>query len=338
MAETLKTPSSNREGKEKILEVRNVKKYFPLGKGKLKPGKPCVKAVDGISLDLYEGETLGLVGESGCGKSTLGRTIIRLYEPTDGEILFKGQDISKLNRKEMRKIREEMQFIFQDPYSSLNPRMNVFNILAEPLLAHGKFKRGPELEAYVKDLMEKCGLPSYYCYRFPHQFSGGQRQRIGIARSLALNPSFIICDEPVSALDVSIQSQIINLMMDMQQNNNISYIFISHDLSVVKHISDRVGVMYLGSMVELGSKEKIYENPQHPYTRALMAAIPVPDPDKRSEMKLIEGEIPSNVNTPSGCKFHPRCPYAQDICKEQVPEVKEIEPRHFVQCHFAGEF
>lgn len=338
MAETLKTPSSNREGKEKILEVRNVKKYFPLGKGKLKPGKPCVKAVDGISLDLYEGETLGLVGESGCGKSTLGRTIIRLYEPTDGEILFKGQDISKLNRKEMRKIREEMQFIFQDPYSYLNPRMNVFNILAEPLLAHGKFKRGPELEAYVKDLMEKCGLPSYYCYRFPHQFSGGQRQRIGIARSLALNPSFIICDEPVSALDVSIQSQIINLMMDMQQNNNISYIFISHDLSVVKHISDRVGVMYLGSMVELGSKEKIYENPQHPYTRALMAAIPVPDPDKRSEMKLIEGEIPSNVNTPSGCKFHPRCPYAQDICKEQVPEVKEIEPRHFVQCHFAGEF
>ncbi len=322
---------------EKILEVKNVKKYFPLGKGKLKPGKPCVKAVDGISLDLYEGETLGLVGESGCGKSTLGRTIIRLYDPTDGEVIFKGQDISKLNKKEMRKLREDMQFIFQDPYSSLNPRMNVFNILAEPLIAHGKFKRGPELEAYVKDLMEKCGLPSYYCYRFPHQFSGGQRQRIGIARSLALNPSFIICDEPVSALDVSIQSQIINLMMDMQQEKNISYIFISHDLSVVKHISDRVGVMYLGSMVELGDKEEIYSNPQHPYTRALMAAIPIPDPDKRSEMKLIEGEIPSNVNTPSGCKFHPRCPFAKDICKEQVPEVKEIKPRHFVQCHFAGE-
>ena len=322
---------------EKILEVKNVKKYFPLGKGKVRPDKPCVKAVDGISLDLYEGETLGLVGESGCGKSTLGRTIIRLYDPTDGEVIFKGQDISKLNKKEMRKLREEMQFIFQDPYSSLNPRMNVFNILAEPLLAHGKFKRGPELEAYVKDLMEKCGLPSYYCYRYPHQFSGGQRQRIGIARSLALNPSFIICDEPVSALDVSIQSQIINLMMDMQQEKNISYIFISHDLSVVKHISDRVGVMYLGSMVELGDKEEIYANPQHPYTRALMAAIPIPDPDKRSEMKLIEGEIPSNVNTPTGCKFHPRCPFAKDICKEQVPEVKEIKPRHFVQCHFAGE-
>ena len=323
--------------KEKFLEVTDLKKYFPLGKGKLKPGAPCVKAVDGISLDLYEGETLGLVGESGCGKSTLGRTIIRLYEPTEGKVVFKGQDISKLNKKEMRKLREEMQFIFQDPYSSLNPRMNVFNILAEPLIAHGKFKKGPELEAYVKDLMEKCGLPSYYCYRFPHQFSGGQRQRIGIARSLALNPSFIICDEPVSALDVSIQSQILNLMMDMQEENNISYIFISHDLSVVKHISDRVGVMYLGSMVELGDKEEIYNNAAHPYTRALMAAIPLPDPDKRSEMKLIEGEIPSNVNTPSGCKFHPRCPFAKDICKQQVPEVKEIEPRHFVQCHFAGE-
>lgn len=322
---------------EKILEVRNVKKYFPIGKGKLKEGKPCVKAVDGISLDLYEGETLGLVGESGCGKSTLGRTIIKLYEPTEGEVIFKGQDIAKLSRKEMRKLREDMQFIFQDPYSSLNPRMNVFNTLAEPLIAHGKFKRGPELEAYIKDLMEKCGLPSYYCYRFPHQFSGGQRQRIGIARSLALNPSFIICDEPVSALDVSIQSQILNLMIDMQKEKNISYIFISHDLSVVKHISDRVGVMYLGSMVELGDKNEIFNNPQHPYTRALMAAIPLPDPDKRSEMKLIEGEIPSNVKTPDGCKFHPRCPFATDKCKTEVPEVKEIRPRHWVQCHYAGE-
>lgn len=326
------------EEKEKILEVKDLKKYFPLGKGKLKPDKPYVKAVDGISLDLYEGETLGLVGESGCGKSTLGRTILRLHEPTSGEVIFKGQDISKLSKKEMRKLREDIQFIFQDPYSSLNPRMNVFNILSEPLIAHGKFKRGPELEAYVKDLMEKCGLPSYYCYRYPHQFSGGQRQRIGIARSLALSPSFIICDEPVSALDVSIQSQIINLMMDLQEEQNISYIFISHDLSVVKHISDRVGVMYLGSMVELGDKDEIYANPQHPYTRALMAAIPIPDPDKRSDMKLIEGEIPSNVNTPKGCKFHPRCPFAKDICKTEVPEVKEIKPRHFVQCHFAGEF
>ncbi|GJM59357.1 ABC transporter ATP-binding protein [uncultured Dubosiella sp.] len=326
------------EERRKILEVRDVKKYFPLGKGRLKEGAPCVKAVDGITFDLYEGETLGLVGESGCGKSTLGRTIIRLYEPTAGTVLFEGEDIGKKSRKEMRKLREKMQFIFQDPYSSLNPRMNVFNILAEPLLAHGIFKRGPELEAYVKDLMDKCGLPSYYCYRYPHQFSGGQRQRIGIARSLALNPSFIICDEPVSALDVSIQSQIINLMKDMQEENNISYIFISHDLSVVKHISDRVGVMYLGSMVELASKENIYDNPQHPYTQALIAAIPIPDPTKRSEMKLIEGEIPSNVNTPSGCKFHPRCPFAKDVCKEKEPPVKEVEPEHFVKCWFAGEF
>lgn len=326
------------EERRKILEVRDVKKYFPLGKGRLKEGAPCVKAVDGITFDLYEGETLGLVGESGCGKSTLGRTIIRLYEPTAGTVLFEGEGIGKKSRKEMRKLREKMQFIFQDPYSSLNPRMNVFNILAEPLLAHGIFKRGPELEAYVKDLMDKCGLPSYYCYRYPHQFSGGQRQRIGIARSLALNPSFIICDEPVSALDVSIQSQIINLMKDMQEENNISYIFISHDLSVVKHISDRVGVMYLGSMVELASKENIYDNPQHPYTQALIAAIPIPDPTKRSEMKLIEGEIPSNVNTPSGCKFHPRCPFAKDVCKEKEPPVKEVEPEHFVKCWFAGEF
>ncbi len=326
------------EERKKILEVRDVKKYFPLGKGRLKEGAPCVKAVDGITFDLYEGETLGLVGESGCGKSTLGRTIIRLYDPTSGTVLFEGEDISKKSRKEMRKLREKMQFIFQDPYSSLNPRMNVFNILAEPLLAHGIFKRGPELEAYVKDLMDKCGLPSYYCYRYPHQFSGGQRQRIGIARSLALNPSFIICDEPVSALDVSIQSQIINLMKDMQEEKNISYIFISHDLSVVKHISDRVGVMYLGTMVELASKENIYGNPQHPYTQALIAAIPIPDPEKRHEMKLIEGEIPSNVHTPSGCKFHPRCPYAKEICKEKEPPVKEIEPGHFVKCWFAGDF
>ena len=324
--------------KRKILEVKNVKKYFPLKKGRYKEGDPCVKAVDGISFDLYEGETLGLVGESGCGKSTLGRTIIRLYEPTSGEVIFEGQDVSKLSKKEMRKLRTEMQFIFQDPYSSLNPRMNVFNILAEPLLAHGIYKRGPELDAYVKNLMDRCGLPSYYCYRYPHQFSGGQRQRIGIARSLALNPKFIICDEPVSALDVSIQSQIINLMKDMQEENNISYIFISHDLSVVKHISDRVGVMYLGSLVELADKDKIYNNPQHPYTKALISAIPIPDPDKRNEMKLIEGEIPSNVNTRKGCKFHPRCPFAKDKCKCEIPPVKEIEPGHFVQCWFAGEF
>ena len=324
--------------KRKILEVKHLKKYFPLKKGKYKDGDPCVKAVDDITFDLYEGETLGLVGESGCGKSTLGRTIIRLYEPTSGEVIFEGEDVAKKSRKEMRALREEMQFIFQDPYSSLNPRMTVFNILAEPLIAHGKFKRGPELDAYVKNLMDRCGLPSYYCYRYPHQFSGGQRQRIGIARSLALDPSFIICDEPVSALDVSIQSQIINLMKDMQEEKNISYIFISHDLSVVKHISDRVGVMYLGSMMELADKNEIYSNPQHPYTRALIGAIPLPDPTKRKEMQVIHGEIPSNVNIPKGCKFNPRCPFAKDICREQEPATKEVKPNHFVKCHFGGEF
>lgn len=324
--------------KRKILEVKHLKKYFPLKKGKFKEGDPCVKAVDDITFDLYEGETLGLVGESGCGKSTLGRTIIRLYEPTSGEVIFEGEDVAKKSRKEMRALREEMQFIFQDPYSSLNPRMTVFNILAEPLIAHGKFKRGPELDAYVKNLMDRCGLPSYYCYRYPHQFSGGQRQRIGIARSLALDPSFIICDEPVSALDVSIQSQIINLMKDMQEEKSISYIFISHDLSVVKHISDRVGVMYLGSMMELADKNEIYSNPQHPYTRALIGAIPLPDPTKRKEMQVIQGEIPSNVNIPKGCKFNPRCPFAKDICREQEPATKEVKPNHFVKCHFGGEF
>ena len=326
------------DDREVILKVENLRTWFPVKKGTFKKVVDHVKAVDDVSLEIYKGETLGIVGESGCGKSTLGRTIIRLYEPTSGEVIFEGEDVAKKSRKEMRALREEMQFIFQDPYSSLNPRMTVFNILAEPLIAHGKFKRGPELDAYVKNLMDRCGLPSYYCYRYPHQFSGGQRQRIGIARSLALDPSFIICDEPVSALDVSIQSQIINLMKDMQEEKNISYIFISHDLSVVKHISDRVGVMYLGSMMELADKNEIYSNPQHPYTRALIGAIPLPDPTKRKEMKVIQGEIPSNVNIPKGCKFNPRCPFAKDICREQEPATKEVKPNHFVKCHFGGEF
>lgn len=321
-----------------ILEVRDLKKYFPVGKGKLNRKKGYIKAVDGISFDLHEGETLGLVGESGCGKSTLGRAILRLYEPTVGSVVFNGENVLKKSRKEMRKLREDMQIIFQDPYSSLNPRMNVYNILSEPLIAHGYYKRGEELKKYVFALMERCGLPAYYCYRYPHQFSGGQRQRIGIARSLALDPFFIVCDEPVSALDVSIQSQIINLMMDLQAEKKISYIFISHDLSVVKHISDRVGVMYLGSLVELTNKDEIYDNPQHPYTKALMAAIPKPDPALRSKMEAIKGEIPSNVNIPTGCKFHPRCPYAKDICTSTQPPVKEVKPGHIVLCHFAGEF
>ena len=310
------------------LSLQHINKAYPNG----------FEAVKDFNLEIEDKEFIIFVGPSGCGKSTLGRTIIRLYEPTSGEVIFEGEDVAKKSRKEMRALREEMQFIFQDPYSSLNPRMTVFNILAEPLIAHGKFKRGPELDAYVKNLMDRCGLPSYYCYRYPHQFSGRQRQRIGIARSLALDPSFIICDEPVSALDVSIQSQIINLMKDMQEEKNISYIFISHDLSVVKHISDRVGVMYLGSMMELADKNEIYSNPQHPYTRALIGAIPLPDPTKRKEMKVIQGEIPSNVNIPKGCKFNPRCPFAKDICREQEPATKEVKPNHFVKCHFGGEF
>lgn len=325
------------EDKKVILEIKDLKKYFPLGKGKLDRKKKSVKAVDGVSFQLYEGETLGLVGESGCGKSTLGRAILRLHEPTEGAVIFNGEDILKKSSKEMRKIREDMQIIFQDPYSSLNPRTNIYNLLSEPLIAHGYYKRGEELKQYILNLMEKCGLPPYYCYRYPHQFSGGQRQRIGIARSLALDPTFIVCDEPVSALDVSIQSQIINLMVDLQKEKKISYIFISHDLSVVKHISNRVGVMYLGALVELTDKDEIYENPAHPYTRALMAAIPKPDPSKRSSMEAIKGEIPSNVNLPSGCKFHPRCPFAKEVCSSTLPPQKEIKPGHFVLCHFAGE-
>lgn len=264
--------------KRKILEVKNLKKYFPLKKGKYKEGDPCVKAVDDITFDLYEGETLGLVGESGCGKSTLGRTIIRLYEPTSGEVIFEGEDVAKKSRKEMRALREEMQFIFQDPYSSLNPRMTVFNILAEPLIAHGKFKRGPELDAYVKNLMDRCGLPSYYCYRYPHQFSGGQRQRIGIARALIMNPDLIIADEAISALDVSIQAQVVNLMKKIQKETGIAYLFIAHDLSMVKYISDKIGVLHLGHLVETGTTEEIFDNPIHPYTKSLLSAIPHPNP------------------------------------------------------------
>lgn len=321
------------EDKKVILEVKDLKKYFPLGKGKLDKNKKYVKAVDGVSFKLYEGETLGLVGESGCGKSTLGRAILRLHEPTSGEVHFNGEDILKKNRKEMRKLREEMQIIFQDPYSSLNPRMNVYNILSEPLVAHGYYKKGDELKQYILNLMEKCGLPPYYCYRYPHQFSGGQRQRIGIARSLALDPSFIVCDEPVSALDVSIQSQIINLLLDLKEQNNLTYLFISHDLSVIKYISDRIGVMYLGNMMELSDTEHLFAHPYHPYTEALLSAIPTTDVDGRKETIILEGDIPSPINPPKGCKFHTRCRYCTEICKNVTPQFEEVEPGHFVACH-----
>ena len=317
--------------KRKILEVKNLTKHFPVrdgGQNKL------VKALDGVSFDLYEQEVLGIVGESGCGKSTLGRAILRLHEPTSGDVIFKGENVLTKSKKEMKELRSDMQFIFQDPYSSLNPRMNIYNILSEPLIAHNKFKKGPEMEKYVLDLMAKCGLPTYYVYRYPHQFSGGQRQRIGIARSLVLDPTFVICDEPVSALDVSIQSQILNMMQDLREERKMSYIFISHDMGVIKYISDRIGVMYLGSMAELASKEDIFAKPLHPYTKALLSAIPEPDPEKQLEMTMIQGEIPSNVDVPPGCKFHPRCPFAQDKCKVDIPEFREVEKEHFVACHY----
>lgn len=322
---------------EKLLEVNDIKKYFPIKGGFFQKTVANIKAVDGVSLYIKKGETLGLVGESGCGKSTLGRTIARLYEPTEGEIIYNGVDIAGLKGKELKELRKNMQIIFQDPYSSLNPRMNVSTIVGEAMLAHKMVKKGREYTDRVIEIVEKCGLSDYHIYRYPHQFSGGQRQRIGVARALALNPEFIVADEPVSALDVSIQSQVLNLLMDLQEQMGLSYLFISHDLSVVKHISDRIGVMYLGSIIELANKKELYDEPLHPYTRALLSAIPIANPRKIKKMEAIIGEIPSNVDTPSGCKFHTRCIYAKDICKEAVPEYREIKPEHFVACHFAGE-
>lgn len=322
---------------EKILEVKDLKKYFAVKGSFLSGPAGYVKAVDGVSFDLYKGETIGLVGESGCGKSTLGRTIVRLYEPTEGEVIFNGQNITHMRKKQLKPLRKQMQLIFQDPYSSLNPRMNVNAIVGEAVLAHNLVKKGDEYKDRIGNIIEECGLSPYHINRYPHQFSGGQRQRIGIARALALNPDFVVCDEPVSALDVSIQSQILNLMMDLQEKMKLSYLFISHDLSVVKHISNRIGVMYLGSLVEMADKQDLFSNPSHPYTRALLAAIPIPNPQKRKKMEAISGEIPSNVNVPKGCKFNTRCPYARDICKQEIPPTKEVSTRHYVACHFAGE-
>ena len=299
----------------------------------------CVIANDGIDLVIHEGETVGLVGESGCGKSTLGRTILKLYKPTAGEIFFEGENITNYTVPQMMPLRKKMQIIFQDPYSSLNPKMTVGQIIGEALLEHGMFnKKDPEYEKYVKEIMNTCGLADYMIYRYPHEFSGGQRQRIGIARALALKPKFIVCDEAVSALDVSIQSQIINLLNDLQKEFHLSYLFISHDLSVVKHISDRIGVMYLGNMVEFTDKREMYANPLHPYTKVLLSAIPETDLQKMRTKRriLLEGDIPSNIITPTGCKFHTRCPIAKDICKREVPQFKEEKPGHFVACHFGG--
>lgn len=320
---------------EVLLEVKNLKKYFPITKGFLRKKVGEVKAVDDVSLFIKEGETLGIVGESGCGKSTLGRTLLRLYEPTAGEVAFRGINVLNANQEEMKELRKQMQVVFQDPYSSLNPRMTVFRIVSEGLIEHGIYNEGKELEDYVLEIMEKCGLAKYHMNRYPHEFSGGQRQRIGIARALALNPSFIVADEPVSALDVSIQSQILNLFNDLQEEYNISYMFISHDLSVVRYISHRVGVMYLGTMVELADKNSLFDNPRHPYTQALLSAVPEPDPRKKKKRIILEGDIPSPANPPTGCKFHTRCIYAEDICKEEIPEFRDLGGSHFVACHFA---
>jgi len=318
-----------------LLEVKDLKMHFPVGGGFLS-SKPMgyVKAVDGISFTVKRGETLGLVGESGCGKTTTGRCILQLYKPTSGQVIFDGQDLTSLKTKQMRAMRREMQVIFQDPYSSLNPRMTAGNIIGEPLIVHSLVNNKTEYREKVAELLTNVGLNPYMADRFPHEFSGGQRQRIGVARALSVSPKFIVADEPVSALDVSIQAQIINLLEDLQEQFNLTYLFIAHDLSVVRHISDRVGVMYLGHMVELAERNEIYRNPAHPYTKALLSAVPIPDPvlDAQRDRVLLTGEVPSPLNPPSGCVFHPRCPVANDTCSQVIPELREVEPQHHSAC------
>ena len=314
-----------------LVEVRNLKKHFPTGEGLFGAGSDTVKAVDDVSFTIRRGETFGLVGESGCGKSTTGRCMLRLIEPTSGEVRFDGQDLLSLDSKELRGLRREMQIIFQDPYSSLNPRMQVGEIIAEPLVIHRVGNRSERRER-VAELLGLVGLKSEHADRYPHEFSGGQRQRIGIARALALNPKFIVCDEPVSALDVSVQAQVVNLLQDLQERLGLTYLFISHGLSVVEHISTRVGIMYLGKLVEVASSEEIFHNPLHPYTKALLSAIPVPDPDARRERLPLTGEIPTAISPPSGCRFRTRCPMAEPRCAENEPQLVEVSPGHFVAC------
>ena len=315
-----------------VLEVRHLKKHFVLKKTLM--GKPLstLKAVDDVSFIVKEGETLGIVGESGCGKTTMGRAVLKLHQPTAGQIFFEGVDIAGYTSKQMRALRTKMQIVFQDPYSSLPPRSTVGDILSEPVRVHN-IVPPEQVKDYVLGIMEQCGLRDYYYERYPHEFSGGQRQRICIARALAVNPKLVICDEPVSALDVSIQAQIINLLKKLQVERKLTYLFISHDLSVVKYISDKIGVMYLGSMVEFGEKEKIFGNPMHPYTKALFSAVPNPNPDEKSERILLKGDIPSPANPPMGCKFHTRCPKVMEKCKHIAPEYQEMEKGHFVACH-----
>jgi len=319
---------------ETLLRVDNLVKHFPIYQGVIRRQVGAVHAVDGVSFEIYKGETLGLVGESGCGKSTAGRTILRLYKPTDGHVYYDGTDLASLSEREMRGMRRKLQIIFQDPYASLNPRMTVADIVGEPLIVH-KVANGKEVQERVQELLALVGLNPAFADRYPHEFSGGQRQRIGVARALALQPDLIICDEPISALDVSIQAQVINLLEDLQKQFGLTYLFIAHDLSMVRHISDRVAVMYLGVIVELAERDELYDHPLHPYAQALLSAVPIPDPvaEERRQRIILEGDVPSPVNPPSGCRFRTRCPIAESVCTEQKPEWREVKPGHFVACH-----
>jgi oligopeptide transport system ATP-binding protein len=327
--------SSNGTDNNVLLRIENLKKHFPITRGLiLQREVGAVKAVDGISFDIVKGETLGLVGESGCGKSTTGLTILRLHDPTDGKVFYRGENLADLPRDRMRRYRRDMQIIFQDPYASLNPRMTVGNIVAEPLEVHG-IGNASERRQRVQDLLALVGLNPYFINRYPHEFSGGQRQRIGVARALALEPEFIVCDEPISALDVSIQAQVVNLLQELQTKLGLTYLFIAHDLSMVRHISDRVAVMYLGKIMELAPRDELYNDPLHPYTQALLSAVPIPDPikERKRQRIILEGDVPSPANPPSGCQFHTRCPLAVEMCKNVVPEWREVSPKHWVYCH-----
>ena len=329
------TPTTT--GDDVLLDVRDLVMHFPLTQGIIFQRKVgAVRAVDGVSFAIKRGETLGLVGESGCGKSTTGRAVLQLYKPTSGTVFFEGQDLTRLRGEQMRRMRRKVQMIFQDPYASLNPRMTVGSIIGEPLEIHG-LARGREKQQRVQELLSVVGLNPYFANRYPHEFSGGQRQRIGIARALAVNPSFIVCDEPISALDVSIQAQIINLLEELQNEFGLTYLFIAHDLSVVRHISDRIAVMYLGKIVELADHLELYRNPLHPYSKALLSAVPIPDPlvERKRERIILTGDVPSPVNPPPGCRFHTRCPLADTICREKEPEFREVVPGHWAACHFA---